>query len=178
MQEKVYISTYGDFHGVLALGANITYTTPTDGGVTASANREELAAQIAAFEPEYLERMFGVEFSAEIYNYLRNADVHEIEERMEALLALLRGDGGGVSPAACYVYFKVLETRRARVTETGVWLGADKADAVSPVPHQVLAWGLMVRANREILHLCRELFADKTIHTHPAMLERVNSLGV
>ncbi|MBR4552887.1 MAG: hypothetical protein IKO20_04105 [Bacteroidaceae bacterium] len=177
MTDKKYIIDGNYFHGVLSLGTNVQYAQPNAGGTTARANSYLLNKQIEAFEPEYLMRLFGLNFSVALYTYLRRGDTSEVEERWETLLSLLRADDGGVSPIAAYVYFRILETRQAHVTETGVSLGAGD-DAASPVPLQVQAWGLMVDANAVILDYVKENFTEYDICFTPAILERVNSLGL
>lgn len=177
MTDKANIIDGSYFHGVLSLGTNVQYAQPNAGGTTARANSYLLNMQIAAFEPEYLIRLFGIDFSVSVYTYLRRGDTSEVEERWETLLSLLRADDGGVSPIAAYVYFRILETRQAHVTETGVSLGIGD-DAASPVPLQVQAWGLMVDANAAILDYVKNNFSDFDIRVTHGMLERVNTLGL
>lgn len=171
-----YITDKSHFYGVLSLGANVQYTSPDAGGVTSAANRYDLQRQIAAFEPEYLRRLLGVALAAGVYAYLAGSSEVEETERWDALLSLLRGEGG-VSPAAAYIFFRILETHAAHVTETGVFMGAG-TDTASPLNHQVQAWGLMVEGNHRVREYVRQHFPEYSVPFNPLMFERVNSLGL
>lgn len=165
------------FNGVLSIGANVMYSAPNAGGITASANRDGLQKSIDVFEREYVRRMFGSTMYSALYAYLNRADAIEVEERWETLLSLLRADDGGVSPVAAYVYFRILETNNAHVTESGVATGVGE-NVTSPVPLQVKAWGLMVSANIDVRAYVRDNFTDYNPPYNPLMFERVNSLGL
>lgn len=175
MDSSSYIAQYGDFYGILSLGANLQYVSPAEGGVTTAANRSDIEMQISVYEPEYLALMFGTDFRDALYDYY-HSETQE-EERFDTLLSLLKGEESGVSPVAAYIYFRVLETRNTQVAETGVSVSAGEG-AASCIPHQVQAWSVMVKANRAIYDYCVSEFSDYDIETHKTMLESVNSLGV
>lgn len=163
------------FFGVLTLGANVQYSTPNAGGITAGANRTLLQRHIATFEREYLRLMLGADLTETLYNYLNRDDAVSEEESLESLLVLLRGNGG-ISPVAAYIYFRILETNNAHMTETGVAIGAGE-DAKSPLPLQVRAWNIMVDGNLEVLDYLQD--CDDLSATYDArMLEKLNSLGL
>lgn len=165
------------FVGVLNIGANVMYSAPNAGGITASANRDDLQKNIDVFEREYVRRMFGTAMGAALYTYLNRAEATEAEERWETLLSLLRAEDGGVSPVAAYVYFRLLETNNAHVTESGVATGVGD-NITSPLPLQVKAWGLMVSANIDVRAYVKDNFTDYYPPYNPLMFERVNSLGL
>lgn len=170
---RVVDSSY--FYGVLSLGANVQYSAPNAGGITATANRSLLQRHIDTFEREYLRLMLGADLTEQLYDYLNRADATSEEECFESLLVPLRGNDG-ISPVAAYIYFRILETNNAHMTETGVTLGLGENTA-SPLPLQVRAWNIMVDGNADVLQYlvdCDELSA-----TYDArMLEKINSLGL
>lgn len=137
------IIDYTYFTGILSVGLN--YATGAD-DVTNNANLAELQNFIDGYEPQYLGELLGDSVATEFEAYLDDTEA-EPQQRWEELKAALRSTGG-ISPLACYVYFKLLEAANYHMTEVGVTNRV--AGNQSPLQLQIRAWNMMARAHRTI----------------------------
>lgn len=132
------------FTGILSIGLN--YATGAD-DVTNNANLAELQNFIDGYTTQYLGELLGDSVADEFEAYMEDEESEPID-KWEELKAALRNTGG-ISPLACYVYFKLLEAENYHMTEVGVTT-MTAGEARSPLHLQIRAWNMMAKAHRRI----------------------------
>lgn len=166
-----------DFTGIIALGVN---TGTGASSTTLAADTAWLESLINVYEREYYDKLLGEDFAEGWWEWLGTAvEDREANAAYEALLALLGNETP--NPAACYVYFKVLDNANMRMSATGAHRTADEG-SVNPRGLAIRAWNIMVRENRRIVKLIEEdttgTWDDADICPHFGMLETLNWYGI
>lgn len=142
--------TINDFtSGLLALGINLGTGAPS---VTRTADTAWLQSMIDVYEREFLSKLLGAELAKEFMAWLES-DPREENAEAERIEAMLKQGYMGVNPAACYVYFKVLDTANERASATGVHRTADEG-SVNPRALQIRVWNIMAA---EVRDMCAEI---------------------
>lgn len=168
--------TVNDFtSGLLALGVNIGTGAPS---VTRTADTAWLQSMIDVYEREFLRKLLGDETAFPFMNWLQNEnrDANEVFTKIADMLA---NCSMGVNPAACYVYFKVLDTANERASATGVHRTADEG-SVNPRSLQLRAWNIMAAEVRDMCKVFHEddTFADAPIFTELGLTRSLNWFGI
>lgn len=158
------------FTGLLDVGLSPCPGTPT---ATNEAEAERLENYIAAYEPEYLEKLLGEELYNDFSTYLEREEGEAEEARWEDLKKLLQGTP---SPVACYVYFKYVGEVNVSVTRQGVTTFAGE-DAVSPAGLQRRAWNMMASMNLRIYAMLQN-GAYEGVKVNRMMMRKLNALGL
>lgn len=152
------------FKGPVSIEGLNSYTgesTPANDAVC-----DMVSVYMSVYEREYLERMFGRSVAVR----LESGDAE-----LEWLADMLKNEEG-VSPVACYVFFKIVGQNGV----TASALGATKAASdlsVSPNPLLVTAWNLMVAENGRIDAEVKARGVEGYLPS-PSMFEPVNTLGL
>lgn len=168
--------TVNDFtSGLLALGINLGTGAPS---VTRTADTAWLQSMIDVYECEFLRKLLGDETAFPFMNWLKdeNRDANEVFTKIADMLV---NCSMGVNPAACYVYFKVLDTANERASATGVHRTADEG-SVNGRALQIRAWNIMAA---EVRDMCRawhedDDFAELPIFTELGLTRSLNWFGI
>lgn len=135
--------------------------------ITGDAVADMAETYICVYEREYLLRMLGPVLSASV------SDTDD--QPMKGLVDMLR-DCGGISPVACYVFFKLVGRNGTATSAVGATKAASDL-SVSPNPLLVTAWNLMAERNMEIDAYVRKNGMDGYSPDH-TMFERISVLGL
>lgn len=154
------------FKGPLTIEGLNTYTGEVP-SVTNDAVTDMAEAYISVYGREYLLRMLGPGLSPQV------SDTEE--QPMKGLVDMLR-DCGGISPVACYVFFKLVGRNGTAASAVGATKAASDL-SVSPNPLLVTAWNLMAERNLEIDAYVRKNGMDGYSPDH-TMFERISVLGL
>ena len=161
--------------GLLSLGVNVGTGAPS---VTRTADNAWLQSLIDVYECEFLRKLLGDEVAYPFMAWLQN-DNREDDDVYSRIADMLTQCSMGVNPAACYVYFKVLDTANERASSTGVHRTADEG-SVNPRSLQLRAWNIMAAEVRDICKVFHddELFSDAPIVTYTGLTQSLNWFGI
>ena len=168
--------TVNDFtSGLLSLGVNVGTGAPS---VTRTADNAWLQSLIDVYEREFLRKLLGDELAFPFMSWLQDEN-REDDEVFSRIADMLTNCSMGGNPAACYVYFKALDTANERASSTGVHRTADEG-AVNPRSLQLRAWNIMAAEVRDICKVVHddELFSDAPIVTYTGLTQSLNWFGI
>lgn len=168
--------TVNDFtSGLLALGINLGTGAPS---VTRTADTAWLQSMIDVYECEFLRKLLGDEVASPFIAWLQD-EGHGENDVFQGIANMLTHCSLGVNPAACYVYFKVLDTANERASATGVHRTADDG-SVNPRALQLRAWNIMAAEVRDMCKVFHEddTFADAPIFTVLGLTRSLNWYGI